>query len=243
MTIAPTPLHDRSQWRRVQALLVATFVILVVVGVVLLLRDHESRPTPSSTALQSPRTATTQARRLPEFHVVELAGTNIVTIHVGRKQAVVVHAGAGGLGRVTTVVHGERLVIGNTGGSFTSRTGMRVVVGVPSLTALTLTGTGVVTATGVKASDLTVTLSGAGVLRATGTATRLDVTLKGSGDARLEQLVARDVHAVVSGSGRIHVTATSKLDAAVPGSGVIVYSGAPTQVTTSVTGSGAVVNG
>jgi hypothetical protein len=51
------------------------------------------------------------------------------------------------------------------------------------------------------------------------------------------------VHAVVSGSGLIQVTATTSLDAAVPGSGTIIYSGNPPQVTTSVTGSGAVTRG
>ena len=86
-------------------------------------------------------------------------------------------------------------------------------------------------------------LAGSGVLRASGTATRLDVTLSGSGDAQLEQLAARDVHAVVTGSGRILVTTTKSLDAAVPGSGVIVYSGNPAHVTTNVTGSGAVTRG
>ena len=81
------------------------------------------------------------------------------------------------------------------------------------------------------------------MLSAAGTATRLDVTINGFGQARLSQLTARDVHAVVSGSGLIQVTATTSLDAAVPGSGTIIYSGDPPQVTTSVTGSGAVTRG
>jgi DNA-binding NarL/FixJ family response regulator len=46
--------------------------------------------------------------------------------------------------------------------------------------------------------------------------TRLDVSLGGSGDA---QLVARDVHAVLAGSGRIVTHATDILQASVPGSG------------------------
>jgi hypothetical protein len=70
---------------------------------------------------------------------------------------------------------------------------------------------------------------------------RLDVDLGGSGDAQLEQLAARDVHAVMSGSGRILVNARS--GRSVPGSGAIVYRGAPAQVTTSTTGSGTVSRG
>ena len=117
---------------------------------------------------------------------------------------------------------------------------MSVEVSIPSLEALTLTGSGVISTTGIKSSSLTVTLSGSGVLRASGSATRVDVNLGGSGDAQLEQLTARDVHAVVSGSGRILVSASNTLDASVPGSGAIVYSGNPVRVTTNITGNGAV---
>ena len=67
-------------------------------------------------------------------------------------------------------------------------------------------------------------------------------TLGGSGLAQLDNLVARDVHAVVAGSGLIRVTATASLNAAVTASGAIIYSGNP-QVTSSVTGSGTVTGG
>jgi Putative auto-transporter adhesin, head GIN domain len=63
----------------------------------------------------------------------------------------------------------------------------------------------------------------------------------GDGQAQLSQLAARDVHAVLAGSGLIQVNATTSLDAAVPGSGMIMYSGNPLHVTTSVTGSGTVL--
>jgi Putative auto-transporter adhesin, head GIN domain len=53
---------------------------------------------------------------------------------------------------------------------------------------------------------------------------------------------ARDVHAVVTGSGLIRVTATATLNAAVPGSGAIIYAGDP-HVTSSVTGSGTITRG
>ncbi|HEY6067532.1 MAG TPA: DUF2807 domain-containing protein, partial [Gaiellaceae bacterium] len=85
---------------------------------------------------------------------------------------------------------------------------------------------------------LSVALIGGGLLRAGGTVNRLDVSLAGSGDAQLEQLVARDVHAVLSGSGRILVHATGKLDASVPGTGTILYSGNPANVKTNISGQG-----
>lgn len=117
---------------------------------------------------------------------------------------------------------------------------MSVDVSVPSLSALMLAGSGVVSVTGMDVPDLTVTLSGSGVLRASGSATQLDVTVTGSGDAQLEELIAQDVLAAVIGSGRIVVTATESLDASVPGTGAIVYRGNPLHVTESVTGNGAI---
>jgi hypothetical protein len=51
------------------------------------------------------------------------------------------------------------------------------------------------------------------------------------------------VHAVLAGSGLIKVDATSSLNAAVPGTGSIMYTGNPSQVVTSVTGTGSVTPG
>jgi hypothetical protein len=185
--------------------------------------------------------ASAQARHVPPFRSVELAGSNDVTIGVGRRQSVVVYGDAGVLRRVTTNVEAGNLVIGNTRGRLTSRSPMRVEITMPLLTALRLSGTGVVSAGGITGVPLQVTLSGSGVIRAAGNATDLAVTLDGSGDAQLGGLVARNVVAVLSGSGRILVSAMNRLDASVPGSGLIIYVGHPAHVTASVTGSGAVV--
>src|SRR5205823_1807336 len=98
-----------------------------------------------------------------------------------------------------------RLVIGNTPGGIDGTSRMWVHVITPSLGALRLSGSGIVIASGVQAAQLTVTRAGSGVVRANGTADRLDVLLSGSGDAQLRGVGARDVHAVVQGSGRIVV--------------------------------------
>jgi len=161
---------------------------------------------------------------------------------VGGSQSVVVHADSNLLGLVTTRVVGGTLLVGTTG-SFTTRTPMSVDITVPALAVVTLSGSGQLSVTGISTPVLTVSLPGSGALDASGTATRLDVNLDGSGQAQLDQLTARDVHAVISGSGLIRVTATASLDASVRGQGAIVYSGNPPRVTTSVTGTGAVTRG
>jgi hypothetical protein len=187
-------------------------------------------------------TPAAQTRHLAAFGSVDLAGSSNVTIRVGGRQSVVVHADDNLLRQVTTQVHSGTLVIG-TKGSFTTKSSMRVDISVPSLKALTLSGSGGITASNIHAAQLTVRLSGSGVVRASGTVTRLNVSLGGSGEARLGQLVGRDVHAILDGSGRIVTHAANTLQASVPGSGTIVYSGHPAHVAKSVTGSGAIQPG
>jgi Putative auto-transporter adhesin, head GIN domain len=120
---------------------------------------------------------------------------------------------------------------------------MYVEVSMPSLAALDLSGSGNIAVTGIRASRLTVTVPGSGDIYASGSVTELNISIDGSGDAQFSGLIARNVDAVVSGSGTIFVTATQSLNAKVPGSGAVLYSGNPAQVTTSITGSGAVTPG
>jgi hypothetical protein len=120
---------------------------------------------------------------------------------------------------------------------------MYVVVTLPSVEALTLRGDGTITVSNLNSRRLTVRLPGTGIIRATGNATRLDVTISGSGTALLSQLTARDVKADVSGDGTIMLTAMHRLDARVSGSGAILYGGSPAQVTTRVTGDGTITPG
>jgi hypothetical protein len=177
------------------------------------------------------------------FDRVELAGSNNVLIHVGGKQHVVVNADDNLLGRVTTKVRTATLVVANTPGSFTTRSPMSVDITVPALNGLTLSGSGNVVFSGVKAARLEVRLPGSGTLTGSGAAKTLDVTVSGSGSVEFMPLVANHVRAAVSGSGSIFVTATSRLDGSVSGSGAIIYAGHPTSVTKNVTGSGAITGG
>ena len=242
MTIVSAPQHDRQTPPRTKLQWSAfiTLLILAAIGVVLLARDVLAGPSTSS-GVQGSGVAATSTRALPNFSGIDLAGSNNVTVMAGARQSVVVHADTNLLSRVTTQVKAGKLIIGDVG-SFAARSPMYVEVSVPSLAALDLSGSGNITVTGIKASRLTVTLPGSGDISASGSVTRLNISIDGSGDAQCSGLIARNVDAVVSGSGDIFVTATQSLDAKVPGSGAVLYSGNP-QVTTSITGSGDVTPG
>jgi len=181
-----------------------------------------------------------ETRELPPFNRVELAGGNQVTIRVGGEQSVVVHADDNILDRVTTRVSGGKLSIGNEAGGFTTSNPMRVDVTVPAVDELTLSGSGTIGAEGVDVDELTIALSGSGAVSASGLAQHVAVELNGSGDVQLQDLVGQDVRARLTGTGRIAVHVTESLDASVPGTGSIEYSGNPPQVSQSVNGVGSV---
>lgn len=245
MTVAPTSVQPgREQHHARWVLVVIVAFLFGGLAVALLyqldLLGSSSSNSPSISTTQGSGVAKTQARDVAAFNAVELAGSNNVVIRLGAKQSVVVRADENLLARVTTQVQSGRLVIGTTPGSMTTKNPMSVEVSVPTLSALTLTGSGNIAVDGISTDSLEVSLPGSGTLTGSGTAKQLDVTVSGSGAVQFTRLVADDVHAVVSGSGAIFINATNKLDASVSGSGAIIYIGSPQNVTRSVTGTGAI---
>lgn len=242
MAVAPTPAHPgpephRSRWVPIA---IVVFLLGAVTIAVLDRFDVFWNSSSSSSTTEGSGVPAKQARHVAAFDSVELAGVNNVVIRVGEKQSVVVSADDNLLRRVTTEVRSGNLVIANTSGSLTTKSPMSVTVSVPTIKALTLTGSGNIAVTGIKTENLKVTLLGSGTLTGSGTAGRLELTVGGVGTAQFGRLVANDVRADVSGSGSIFVTATKRLDASVSGSGAILYAGNPEDVTRSVTGTGAI---
>lgn len=237
MTTAPTPVPRGHTSRRPYLTLLAIIVILVGTIVFLFARGDSGNGPSATSGLRGSGVAASASRGVPAFSAVDLAGSSVLTVRVGSQQAVVVHADDNLIDLVTTEVEGGTLVVG-TSGNFTTQSPMTVDVTVPTLETVVLSGSGVVTVEGVTAARLVVRAPGSGVLTISGTAEQLDVSLAGSGDVRLEELLARDVAATLSGSGRLQVHATDSLEASVPGTGVIVYRGNPSTVTTNVSRTG-----
>ena len=236
-------MHPRGGLRRLQLALKALGVLLLIAILTALLVDRIFFHSSTSPAGTGSGVAATQARALPPFTGVDLAGENNVVVRVGAKQSVIVHADSNLLGRVTTRVRSGRLVIGTTPGNLAAKSPMFVVVSLPSLDGLRLRGAGNISVTGVNSPSLTVALPGMGTVEAVGTTTKLDVTIGGEGTALLRRLIARDAEAALSGDGSIMLTATHRLTASVSGSGTILYGGNPPHVTQSVTGSGTISAG
>ncbi len=235
MAVAPTPVRQTPHRAQI---VIGLAVALAVVAALLGQRLFEGSS--SSGLSEGSGRATTEARTVAPFTGVTLAGTNNLIVHVGGAQSVVVRADDNVVSHVTTRVVAGRLIVGNTGGSFSSKTPMTVTISVPQLDNVSLAGSGTIALTGIDTNRLTVSIAGSGVVHADGSAERLDVALAGTGDAQLRGLTAKAVRVTVTGSGHVVVTATRRLAASVPGTGAIGYAGDPPHVTTSITGTGAI---
>jgi hypothetical protein len=236
-TTAASTHHSSRLVLVVVALLAAAVAAAVTLFVV---RDGDDGG--SGSGVQGSGVTASETRSVPAFDAVDLAGSNVVAVRVGDPRSVVVRGDDNLLALVTTEVRDGVLVLG-TSGSFSTEQPMSVEVSVPSLDAVALSGSGVVTVEGVAAEELVARLPGSGVLTVRGTAQRLDAAHAGSGRLLLGELVAQDAKALVSGSGELEVHATRVLDATVSGSGTIAYRGDPATVTQQVTGSGAIFPG
>lgn len=210
----------------------------MVAAVAVLVRSVIDPGTAGQSTARGSGVTATEGRDLPPFTGVDLAGSNTVTVRLGTPQAVVVRADDNLISAVTTTVESGTLRIGARG-SYSTQNPMSVSVTVPSLTSVTLSGSGSITVE-VSGRKLAVSVPGSGTVRASGTVVQVIATLGGSGNLELRDLVARQATARIDGSGQIRVHATRSLVAAIAGSGVIRYSGNPSSVTSNVTGSGSV---
>lgn len=216
---------------------------LVAVAALALVAAHDlaNDRAATSTVIVGSGTPAVERRSVLPFTGITLAGANEVTAHVGGGLSVVVRGDDNLVPHVTTQVRGGALVI-DADRNFQTESPMSVDVTVPALDTAKLVGSGEVTIVGVHAASFTAALPGSGTLRLVGTTVRLDARMAGSGELRLEDLVARDATAVVAGTGRLAVHATRSLDATVSGTGEIVYRGDPA-LSVHVTGTGAVMPG
>jgi Putative auto-transporter adhesin, head GIN domain len=243
MSTGQTTLHRPRGAGGPRRVLMALGALLLTAILMMLLVDRIFFHDTSSPAGTGSGVAATQARSLPPFTGLDLAGDNNVVVEVGGKQSVVVHADRNLLRRVTTQVRSGRLVIGTTPGNLAARSPMFVTVSVPSLDAVSLEGAGNIAVTGIHSRALSVALPGSGNIDVTGTTTRLDVTIDGAGTTMLRRLIARDAKAAIDGDGTISLTATRSLTARVSGSGTVMYAGNPPHVTQSITGTGTITAG
>jgi hypothetical protein len=188
-------------------------------------------------AIQGSGVSKTETRAVGSFSKIDLAGSPDVEVAVGSDTAVAVTADDNILPIIETKVEGGTLRIDSTN-SYNTSLGVKVKITVPSLSGVSISGSGDIHATGLKAGDMDASLTGSGNITLGGVVDGLHAQVIGSGDLRAGELAAKRVRVTVTGSGNADVRAAEELEASVSGSGNVRYSGHPPQVRHNVTGSG-----
>lgn len=116
---------------------------------------------------------------------------------------------------------------------------VEVRVSAPRIEALSVAGSGDISAPSITGESLTVSIAGSGDVRVGGKVSGLTASIAGSGDLRAGELEAERVRVSIAGSGDATVRAREALSASVAGSGDVRYYGDPA-VTRNVMGSGSI---
>jgi hypothetical protein len=183
---------------------------------------------------------TRQARSVPAFHAIDLAGVIEVEVTIGKPASVEVTGDAALFDKVITTVKDGVLVV-DTRLSHHDQRGrhqLKALVTTPSLTSLAVSGAGDIKVAGIANDDLTLTVPGVGAITATGSTSVLHVKVGGAGEVAAKDLAAKDATVEVSGTGDATVRATQSLDARISGAGSIEVHGRPARIKKSVTGVG-----
>jgi hypothetical protein len=193
---------------------------------------------PTAAADPAGSASASEVRKTDPFRGIELAGTIEVEARIDPAARVEVFGEPDRLKQVTTSVQGGVLRIDTKGKLEKSH--LRVVVTAPSLTSLSISGTGALRVSGLTGGALDVTIAGTGALQLAGKADTLRLTIPGTGDVRAKDLIVADATVDMQGTGAAKLHATRSLDARISGTGAIQVYGRPPSVKKSISGTGVV---
>jgi hypothetical protein len=178
----------------------------------------------------------TESRLVGGFDQIYLSGSGTVIVVVNGTESLTIEAEDNIMPLLTTEVHNGRLEL-STKSSISPTVTVIYTISAATLKAVSISGSGDITATGIASDSFNAEVSGSGQIEVVGTIGMLSVDISGSGQFDGTDLVASVATVNVSGSGDAVVNVTNELDAEVSGSGTIEYMGDPSLVS-SISGSG-----
>lgn len=182
-----------------------------------------------------------ERRTVAPFTAIELAGLMAMEVRIDGTTTVDVQGDPALAKLVTTTVKQGVLVV-DTPRDFAKRlkgkdgNKLKVVVTLPALTRVAITGTGAVEIAGLAGKALDAAIPGTGSLRLAGKTERLRLAIPGTGEVRAKQLVASDVELTIPGTAEAVVHATRSFAANVMGTAVVKVHGKPPRVQKHVLG-------
>jgi Putative auto-transporter adhesin, head GIN domain len=151
---------------------------------------------------------------------VDLSGPVNLTLRQGAVPSLEVRGEQRLLANIDTSVDGDVLHIGPRGILLRHRTPIEVILTLPQLESLSVTGNGDHTVSGFAGDQLDVALDGSGSMRFNGRYRAITAAVHGSGDLELTGGSSDAVNAAVIGSGRLTLVGASRaLSAELRGAG------------------------
>lgn len=179
----------------------------------------------------------TQEREVCDFTGLQLSMSADVKVTAGETPRCRVIADDNLLALIQTQCVGDVLLISSSG-SFVSTSRIRIALETPQINSAEIGGSGKLEIRDVEQDKLALVIRGSGDIIATGKVTGMRAEIHGSGNLDAAGLATETSAVTVNGSGDAMVQVADVLTAEVRGSGDIRYTGSPSQVHESVSGSG-----
>ena len=184
-------------------------------------------------------TAKTEVREVGAFTKVGLEGALRAEIIVGSAQHVELSGDDNIVPLMTTEVSDQRLRI-SPKKRVQPKLELVAKIAAPALTAVSSSGSGTVNVTGVAGDAFDISTSGSAKMTARGKTQKLAIRVSGSAKVDTKDLDAQDVSIDVTGSAEVDVRVSGHLVVNISGSATVRYTGNPTDVKKSISGSGTV---
>lgn len=120
---------------------------------------------------------------------------------------------------------------------------LHIVMSAPNVNAFTLNGSDTLSIRAYAQDRLAIEISGSAHADAEGTAKAFDLRISGSGEADLSRLASEAGKVDIAGSGKATIAPKTSADVVIAGSGDVTVLGHPTDVRSSISGSGHVIQG
>jgi hypothetical protein len=195
----------------------------------------------AATADAEPRKPMAGSRAVDAFSAIELAGMMAVEVRIGPATTVDVQGEPQLAKLISTTVKKGSLII-DTPDDFAKRleghdtNKLKVVITMPALTAVAITGTGAMEVEGLAQKSFNASIPGTGSLELTGKADTFRLSIPGTGEVKAKTLIASDVLLSVPGTAQASLHATKSFEANVQGTAVVKVHGKPPTVKKNVVG-------
>ncbi|HLL22725.1 MAG TPA: head GIN domain-containing protein [Kofleriaceae bacterium] len=180
-------------------------------------------------------------RKLSAFDGIELSGMMAMEVSIGATAKVDVQGEPDLAKLVSTTVKNGTLIV-ETPEDFSKKLDgrksnkLKVVVTMPSLARVSISGTGAIDVTGLAQPSVDASIPGTGSLKLAGKADRLRLNVQGTGAVKAKSLIARDVEVSVQGTAEASVHASKSFVGNVMGTAMVKVHGKPGSVRKNVQG-------